>query len=245
MRVALVTGASRGLGAVMAKALGADGWAVAVNYANDTAGANAVVDHIVARGGRAFAAKFSVIDQNGLRLALEQIANGLGPVDLIVNNATGPQPELPIMAQSWRTYLDQLEFFVKAPLELLQLVLPDWRARKSGRIINIGSEVAELGNPYFSNYASAKGAMLSMTRSWAQELGPEGITVNLVAPGWIPVERHAEVPEQARAWYVERTPLGHFGTPEDVANMVVFLASERADFITGQKFAVNGGRTLL
>ena len=124
-------------------------------------------------------------------------------------------------------------------------MLPDWRARKSGRIINIGSEIAELGNPFFGNYASAKGAMLSMTRSWAKELAPEGITVNLIAPGWIPVERHKDIPKTTRDWYIDRTPMGRLGTPEDVANAVVFLASDKADFITGQKIAVNGGRTLL
>lgn len=245
MKVALVTGASRGLGAVMARQLGLAGWAVAVNYANDTQGAETVAADIRTAGGKAVAVKFSVIDQAQIRAGLQEIAQALGPVDLIVNNATGPQPEMPLMEQSWRTYLDQLEFFVKAPLELLQAVLPDWRARKSGRVINIGSEVAELGNPLFGNYAAAKGAMLSMTRSWANELGPEGITVNLVAPGWIPVERHAGVQQAAIDWYADRTPLGHLGKPEDVAHMVVFLASDKADFITGQKFAVNGGRTLV
>ncbi|MDE1991080.1 MAG: SDR family oxidoreductase [Rhizobiaceae bacterium] len=245
MKVALVTGASRGLGAVMSRELAADGWAVAVNYANDTRGAEAVVDSIKQQGGQAYAAKFSVIDQIQLAEGLDAIKSALGPVDLIVNNATGPQPEMPLMEQSWRSYLDQLEFFVKAPLELLQAVLPDWRARKSGRVINIGSEVTELGNPRFGNYVSAKGAMLAMTRSWANELAPEGITVNLVAPGWIPVERHAGVPQSAMDGYVARTPLGHFGTPEDIAHLVVFLASSKADFLTGQKFAVNGGRTLL
>ncbi|WP_419694186.1 SDR family oxidoreductase [Mesorhizobium muleiense] len=245
MKVALITGASRGLGAVMARCMAADGWAVAVNYASDEKSASQVVRTIEADGGKASAVRFSVVDKDQQRTGLDEIRDALGPVDLIVNNATGPQPEMPLMEQSWRTYLDQLEYFVKAPLELLQLVLPDWRARKSGRVINIGSEIAELGNPNFGNYSSAKGAMLSMTRSWAKELAPDGITVNLVAPGWIPVERHADVPQANRDWYLDCTPLGHFGTPEDIAWMVTFLASPKANFITGQKFAVNGGRTLL
>ena len=245
MKVALVTGASRGLGAVIARALAADGWAVAVNYASDTASAERVVAEIAAVGGRALAAKFSVIDAAEQKAGIEAIREALGPIDLIVNNATGRQPEMPLMEQSWRSYLDQLEFFVKAPLELLQLVLPEWQARKSGRIINIGSEIAELGNPKLGNYASAKGAMLSMTRSWARELAPEGITCNLVAPGWIPVERHAGAPQEAIDYYLARTPMGHFGVPQDIADAVVFLASDKAKFITGQKLAVNGGRTLL
>ena len=245
MKVALVTGASRGLGAVIARELAKSGWAVAVNYAHDADGAAKVVSDIESQGGKAVAVRFSVIDRKQLGPGLDEIKRLLGSVDLIVNNATGPQPEMPILAQSWQTYLDQLEFFVKAPLELLQHVLPDWRANKSGRIINIGSEIAELGNPFFGNYASAKGAMLSMTRSWAKELAPEGITVNLIAPGWIPVERHKDIPKTTRDWYIDRTPMGRLGTPEDVAHAVVFLASDKADFITGQKIAVNGGRTLL
>ncbi|MCF1450184.1 SDR family oxidoreductase [Agrobacterium vitis] len=245
MKVALVTGASRGLGAIIAQELAQAGWAVAVNYSSDKAAATKVVDNILGGGGRAYAARFSVIDKQALTSGVAEISGMLGPIDLIVNNATGPQPEMPLLEQSWQSYLDQLNFFVKAPLELLQLVLPDWRARKSGRVINIGSEIAELGNPNFGNYASAKGAMLSMTRSWANELAPEGITVNLVAPGWIPVQRHAGASQEHIDWYLDRTPMRHFGTPENIAAAVVFLASEKADFITGQKLAVNGGRTLL
>jgi 3-oxoacyl-[acyl-carrier protein] reductase len=245
MKVALVTGASRGLGAVMAQELATAGWAVAVNYAHDAAAAEQVVRTIGHSGGTAVAARFNVLDAAEIAAGLAQISDEIGMVDLIVNNATGPQPDMPLMQQSWQTYLDQLEFFVKAPLALLQAVLPDWRHRKSGRIINIGSETAELGTPNFGNYASAKGAMLAMTRSWANELGPEGITGNLVAPGWIPVERHASAASESLDRYVDGTPLARLGTPLDVAHVVVFLASDKADFITGQKISVNGGRTFL
>lgn len=244
MAVALVTGASRGLGAAIAKALAANGWSVAVNYAHDDAGAGSVVDAIIEAGGRAEAFKFDVTDKASVRHGVATIAMALGTIDVIVNNATGPQPMMPIEEQSWDDHLDQLRFFVKAPLLLLQAVLPDWKENHSGRVINIGSEVADIGNPNFGHYVSAKAAMVGLTRSWARELGHEGITVNLVAPGFIPVERHAETSEEDFESYRRDVPLGHMGVPEDIAGMVVFLASPAADFITGQTFAVNGGRTL-
>ncbi len=244
-KVALVTGASHGLGAVIASVLASDGWAVAVNFLHDEEGAGHVVANIETAGGIACAARFDITDTAALGEALERIVRTLGPVDLVVNNATAAQPELPIMEQTWQSYEDQLRFFVKAPLELLKLLLPSWRSRHSGRVINVGSECAELGNANFANYVAAKGAMLSMTRSWATELAPEGITVNLVAPGWIPVERHQGTPPDRLQWYLDRTPMGRFGEPRDVAYAVAFLASERANFITGQRLAVNGGRTLV
>jgi len=116
--------------------------------------------------------------------------------------------------------------------------------RGFGRIINIGSEVFELGNPRFANYVAAKGAQLGLTRSWARELAPTGITVNLVAPGWIPTERHADATQEELDSYAASVPMKRMGNPEDVARMVTFLASDAAGFITGQSFAVNGGNTL-
>ncbi|MEX0697209.1 MAG: SDR family oxidoreductase [Dongiaceae bacterium] len=244
MKVALVTGASRGLGAEMARALAAAEWAVAVNYAHDTAAAAAVVTAIRESGGQAVAAQFDVTDAAAVVAGVADIALRLGPVDLIVNNATGPQPVVRIEEQTWEHYLGQLEFFLKAPVELLKAVLPDWRARKTGRIINIGSETVDIGSPKFAHYVAAKAAMVGLTRSWANELGPDGITVNLVAPGWTPVERHANSSPESLENHRRHVPLGRLGKPADVAAMVVFLASPGADYVTGQTIAVNGGRTL-
>ena len=243
-RIALVTGASRGLGAEIAQAMAAEGWTVAVNYHSDTAGAEKVVAAIEAAGGRAAIARFDVTDEASVQAGIAAIAKTLGPVDLIVNNATGPQPFIPVQQQSWDDHLGQLRFFVKAPLLVLQAVLPDWRQRKAGRVINIGSEVVDMGNPEFGHYVAAKAAMLGLTRSWANELGPEGICVNLVAPGWIPVERHADVNPKDLADYSKLTALRRQGTPADIASLVCYLASPGASFITGQTLAVNGGRTL-
>lgn len=242
--VALVTGASRGLGVAMSKALAADGWAVAVNYRNDKSAAERVVDEIIQGGGRAFAARFDVTEEAAVSAGVASIAANLGAIDLIVNNATGPQPFIPIEEQTWQDHLDQLTFFVKAPLLLLHAVLPDWRRRKSGRVINIGSEVVDIGNPRFAHYVAAKSAMVGLTRSWARELGPEGIAVNLVAPGWIPVERHANDDPALLEEYRRLTAFGRIGAREDIGAIVSFLASAKADYITGQTFAVNGGRTL-
>ncbi|MEX0852862.1 MAG: SDR family oxidoreductase [Bauldia sp.] len=244
MKAALVTGASRGLGAEIARALGAADWAVAVNYAHDTAAAARVVEAIRSAGGQAILARFDVTDPAAATIGIAEIAQRLAPVDLIVNNATGPQPVVAIEGQTWEHYLGQLEFFLKAPLHLLQAVLPDWRQRRSGRVINIGSETVDIGSPKFAHYVAAKAAMVGLTRSWANELGPDGITVNLVAPGWTPVERHADASPESLEKHRREVPLGRLGRPADVAAMVVFLASSGADYVTGQTLAVNGGRTL-
>ena len=244
MKVTLVTGASRGLGAEIATQLGAAGWSVAVNYSKDVSGAETVVGQICDAGGHAIMARFDVTDRKQVKRGLADISERLGPADLVVNNATGPQPILPLHLQTWEHYLEQLNFFVAAPLFILHELLADWRARKSGRIINIGSEVVNTASAKFGHYVTAKAAMVGLTRSWAVELGPDNITVNLVAPGWIPVERHADATLLEFENYKKLVPLGRMGAPSDIASLVTYLASPAADFITGQTLSINGGRTL-
>jgi NAD(P)-dependent dehydrogenase (short-subunit alcohol dehydrogenase family) len=243
-RVALVTGASRGLGAAIARALAEDGAKVAVNFFAGADKANAVVASIREAGGIAQAFGADVRDEAQVDRLSREVTQSLGPIDILVVNATGEQPMLPIEEIDWRTCLNQLEFFVKSPLLLVKATLGGMKARKYGRIIQIGSEVFETGLGRFSNYVSAKGAQLGLTRSWARELGPWGITVNSVSPGWIPTERHADIPDHVKAEYASHTPLGRLGLPEEVAKTVVFLASDAGAFITGQKIAVNGGNTV-
>jgi 3-oxoacyl-[acyl-carrier protein] reductase len=243
-RVVLVTGASKGLGRAIAEKLAADGHRVVVNYFNSTREAESVVASIAAGGGQALALKADVREPAQIAALLDETRSYFGgPVEVLINNATGPQPMKPLEAYTWQEFQDQLDFFVKAPVLLTQAILPEMKKVRWGRIINIGSEVVELGNADFSAYVAAKGAMLGLTRAWASEFGPWQITVNNVAPGWIPVERHADTPQSSLDGYAAQLPLRRQGVPADIADAVAFIASDASRFITGQTLAVNGGNT--
>ena len=243
-RTALVTGASRGLGAAIALELAARGAKVAVNYFANRDRAEQLCAQIKQQGGEAAAFYADVRLEADIEKMIRAVEETYQQIDIAVINATGPQPFLTIEQQTWERYLDQLEFFVKSPLLILQRLVAGMKSRGYGRIIQIGSEVFELGNPMFAHYVAAKAAQLGQTRSWARELGPTGITVNLVAPGWIPTERHQGSTQAEIHSYTEKVPMKHMGTPEDVANTVAFLASDAGRFITGQKISVNGGNTV-
>jgi 3-oxoacyl-[acyl-carrier protein] reductase len=241
---ALVTGASRGLGAHIARRLARDGWPVAVNYLPDRADAERVVADIRAAGGVASAFRADVTEEADVAALADAVRAELGPVRVLVPNATGPQPERAAVDVTWQDHLDQLRFFVKSPTLLMQAVVADMRRLGGGRIVQIGSDLFERAAPGMSAYSAAKGAQLSLTRTWARELGPSGITVNVVAPGWIPVERHAGSDPRHLTEYLADVPLGRMGTPGEVADVVAFLASEGARFVTGERITVNGGHTM-
>ena len=242
--VALVTGASRGLGAVIARRLGADGHAVAVNYYSERENARQVAVGIRAAGGSAEEFAGDVTDESATADLVAQVTDRLGPVEVLVLNATGPQPKVAFEDVTWQTHLDQLHFFVKSPMLLLQAALPGMKARGGGRVIQIGSDIMDRALPGMSAYIAAKAAQFELTRAWARELGPYGVTVNLVAPGFIPVERHADIGAEELATYRAHVPLGRMGTPDDVAGAVSFLASDAAAFVTGERITVNGGHTI-
>ena len=242
-RVALVTGAGRGLGAQIARSLAADGWTVAVNDLTERAAA-ATADAILTGGGKAAPFPADVTREEAVREMVERVAQTLGPITAVVANASGPQPVTPLEALSWPEVLRHLEFFAKSPLLLAKAVLPGMKTAGGGRIIHIGSDLFERGEPGWSAYMAGKGAMLGLTRGWARELGRYGVTVNLVAPGWIPVERHGSLAPEVEAAWLAQQAVPRMGTPADVAATVVFLASDEAAFITGERFAVNGGHYL-
>jgi 3-oxoacyl-[acyl-carrier protein] reductase len=244
-RVALVTGSSRGLGAAIARRLAHDGHAVAVNGRSGDQQAREVARGISADGGTAAAFYADVTDELQVTELAAEITRRFGRIGVLVLNATGPQPEALMTDVSWADHLAQLDFFVKSPVLLGRAIVPGMQASGFGRIVHIDSEVAHRPPPARSAYATAKNAQIGLTYSWARELAPFGITVNTVAPGFVPVERHADVPAEVTAAYLASVPAGRMGTPADIAHAVSFLASEQAGFVTGQRIVVDGGRSLI
>ena len=243
-KVALVTGSSKGLGKAMAFALGAAGAKVAFNYANSREWAEATFAEYQAQGLKGGLYRASVIDPAEVKSLCARIAAELGPIDVVIPNATPAQPLKPIEEYDWEFYQSMYDFFVKSPYLLARETLPHMKRQRWGRIINITSEVFNRGVAPFSAYVAAKGAQIGWSRSMANELAPFGITVNMIAPGWIPVERHANDSPEDKEAYRRLIPMGRWGVPQDLAGTVVFLASEASNFVTGQDIHVNGGMTV-
>jgi 3-oxoacyl-[acyl-carrier protein] reductase len=242
-RVALVTGSTTGLGRATAACLGRAGARVAVNYANDSGRAEETLAAFRSQGITAELFRADVTSEAEIDGMVTAIEGSLGPVDIVVVNATPPQPHKPIEEYDWDFHQRMLDFFVKSPYLLARRVLPGMKARRRGRLINITSEVFHLGVAPFSAYVAAKGGQTGWSRSMCHELAPFGITVNMIAPGWIPVERHRDDPQAEKDAYLASVPMGRWGRPDEVGFAAVYFASDEAAFVTGQTIAVNGGKT--
>jgi 2-hydroxycyclohexanecarboxyl-CoA dehydrogenase len=245
-KVALVTGAAAGIGAEICRQLAADGMAVGVLDVN-IADAQKVAQEISAKGGKAIALKASVADRGEVTAAVETLRKTFGPVTVVVNNAgiAGFVPFEQVTDELWdRTMAINL----KGTFIVTQVVLPDMKAAGWGRIINISSSSAQSGTQGMSAYSSSKGGVISFTKTLALELSPLGITVNNIPPasitGTIMYEENKNMmpmtPEQAAAMM----PVRRLGEPEDIANAVSWLASEKTGYVTGQTISVNGGRVI-
>lgn len=242
-RVALVTGSSTGLGLGIALRLGQAGAKVAMNFANNQERAARGFAQLEATGAECHLTCASIIEAGAVNRLVEEVRDRLGPIDIVVANATPDQPQLPIEKYDWTFYQSMIDYFIKSPFLLAQALLPSMKARKWGRFVNIGTEAFQLAMGNFSAYVAAKGGQVGWTRSMATELAPYGITVNIVAPGWIPVERHATDPQAAKDAYLATIPMKRWGTPDDVADAVLYFARDEASFVTGQTLCVNGGKT--
>jgi len=243
-RVALVTGSTTGLGKAMAIALGRAGAKVAINYQHNTARAEQAFAEFKAAGGNGLLVRGDVSSETDVPRLVAEIAASLGPVDILVVNATPDQPHKPIEDYDWAFYQQMLDFFVKSPVLLSKACLPHMKEQRWGRIINIGSEVVARGVPNFTAYLAAKAGQNGFNRGLATEVARWGVTVNMICPGWIPVERHAHDPQEEKDGYRALIPADRWGVPEDLAGTVVFLASEASSFVTGQNLHVNGGMTV-
>lgn len=228
----------------MAVLLAKLGARVVVNCFSNIKMGQQVVDEIIAAGGQATLVAGDVMDQAEVNRMADEIEALWGGVDILVTNATPPQPVKRIEDYTWEEYQSMYDAFVKSPFLLSQRLLPGMKASRWGRIIQITSEVFHVGMPVYSAYVAAKGGQIGWSRSMANELAGEGITVNCVAPGWIPVERHANDSQEAKDAYVNTVPVGRWGTPDDAAWAVAWFASNEAGFLTGQTLIVNGGRSL-
>ena len=241
--VALVTGSSTGLGKAVALGFGKAGAKVAVNYYNNQQRAEKTMAEFREHGIECELFRANVIDEQSVDTMFSEIEASLGKVDILVPNATPDQPLKPIEEYDWEFYQSMLDFFIKSPFLLTRRALPNMKASKWGRIINITSEVYQLSVAPFSAYVAAKGGQVGWSRSMSKELAPFGITVNMIAPGWIPVERHDKDPQEMKDGYFANIPMGRWGTPDDVANAAVYYASQEASFVTGQTICVNGGNS--
>jgi len=234
--VALVTGASKGIGAAIAQALAADGWAVAVNYRSDEDGARRTVDAIEQRGGRAVALQGDVA--NGAPAALfEQAEQQLGaPVLALVNNAGVTADGLAVQMDddAWDTVL---QTNLTAAFRMTRGAMRPMIKARYGRVINVASVVGPRANPGQANYAAAKAGLIGMTKTVAAEVARRGVTVNAVAPGFIETDMTADLPDTVMQAVPARRP----GKPEEVAAAVKFLASDDAGYVTGTTLFVDGG----
>jgi 3-oxoacyl-[acyl-carrier protein] reductase len=238
-RVALVTGAGRGIGAACAQALAAAGATVAVSYRSSEAEAQAVVDAITAAGGDGFPLQFDAADSAAVDAAVKQIVDNYGRLDILVNNAGQRFDGLAqsMSDEQWRAALaanlDSAFYCCRAAIRAMK--------RTGGSIVNVSSVAAFAGSAGQANYSAAKGGVVSLTRSLALEYGGRGIRVNCVVPGIIETAMTADVPEKSREDWLGRIPLRRFGTPDDVARAVLFLASDMGAYVTGATLHVNGG----
>ena len=245
-RVALITGASRGIGAAVARLLASRGMRVAVNYRSSSDDANNVVASISSAGGRAMAAKADVRDESAVLGMLEQVRAGMGEVEVLVHNALIPYAIKSFDEMSWDELGGKLDEEMRAAFVVTKAVVPSMSKRGYGRIVYLGTGLSRQPREGMIALGTSKAAVGSFARFVAQELGPRGITVNVVAPGPVAetkIDKAALGQEQKRR-QAEETALGRLASPGDVARAIAFYAGDDSEFITGTTAPVNGGMAM-
>ena len=241
-RVAVVTGASRGLGRACAVALAERGWTVAVGYRTDEAAAKEVLVALENAGTPGMTVFLDTTDEAGVQEAFRRVSEEAGNVMGLVNNAGFSQDGL-LLKYSMETYDRVMETNVRGAFLCSKAAMRGMLRAKWGRIVNMSSAVALHGNAGQTVYAASKTALLGLTKSLAREIGAKGITVNAVCPGLVDTDMTSHLDERARAYYVDQTPLGRTATLEEVSAVVGFLMSDEASYVNGAVIAVDGGLT--
>ncbi|MDR0339816.1 MAG: 3-oxoacyl-[acyl-carrier-protein] reductase [Desulfovibrio sp.] len=239
-KTAVVTGASRGIGKCIAETLGALGYQVYITYVSKPAEAEAVAEAIRAGGAKALAFRLNVADAEAVAGFFADEIKDKVRLDLLVNNAGITQDGFLIRMRD-EDFDKVLGVDLKGAFTCLREAAKIMVRQRFGRIVNISSVVGQMGNAGQSNYSAAKAGLIGLTKAAAKELASRGVTVNAVAPGFIETDMTLALSEDIRGQYLEHIPLKRFGAPEDVAEAVAFLASDKAGYITGQVLAVNGG----
>jgi 3-oxoacyl-[acyl-carrier protein] reductase len=239
-QTAIVTGGSRGIGRSIAEVLADDGWQVYLTYTSNPDLAEEVCNAIAGRGGSARAFALDVSDREAVALFFRESIKGQVNLGLLVNNAGVTKDGL-LLRMKTADWDQVMQVNLNGAFACLQEAAKIMVRQRYGRIVNISSVVGQSGNPGQANYCSSKAGLIGLTKAAAMELAPRNITVNAVAPGFIATEMTESLEAQVRDAYLARIPLGRFGRPEDVAETVAWLASQRAGYITGQVIGVNGG----
>ena len=242
-KVALVTGASRGIGRAIALRLAGEGAKVAINYAGNTAKAEAVKAEIEQNSGEAILVQADVADSSAVEAMVAKVTEAFGQIDILVNNAGITRDGL-LMRMKEEDFDAVVNTNLKGVFHCTKTVSKLMMKKRSGRIINMASVVGIMGNAGQTNYAAAKAGVIGFSKSAAKELAARGITVNVVAPGFIDTDMTAAMTDKAKELTLTGIPMKKMGTPEDVANAVLFLASDCASYITGQTVNVDGGMVM-
>ncbi|HHW38848.1 MAG TPA: 3-oxoacyl-[acyl-carrier-protein] reductase [Bacillales bacterium] len=242
-KVALVTGASRGIGREIAIELAKAGAKVAVNYSGSEAKANEVVDQIKAAGGEAFAIQANVTNSESVEAMVKEVISQFGALDILVNNAGITRDNL-LMRMKEEEWDAVINTNLKGVFICTKAVTRQMMKQRKGRIINIASIVGVCGNPGQANYVAAKAGVIGLTKTTAKELASRNITVNAIAPGFITTDMTDELPEDIKNEMLKQIPLAKFGNPSDIANVVRFLADDASNYITGQTIHVDGGMVM-